>query len=156
MTSIQQKRSVVALVEGTNDDLKVVRLDGDRFIITAQQAIDACSLASSAARFQPQFHDLMDTLYSWIERRKAKISSAFVSIGKEGILFLVVQRKIKADFDLEDELVELDLKIATDNKLDLIPFNTLLVPQVSEEVLQSFLSSGTIVSQVNAEQRQPS
>ena len=96
----------------------------------------------------------MEKLYGWIESRKEIVSSAFISIGQEGILFLVVQKCIKADFALEDQLVELDLEVANDGSFDLIPFNTLLVPLVSDEVLQSFLSSGTIVGHtVNAEQR---
>lgn len=157
MASTQQKRSIVPLVEGTHDDLQVVKLDGDQFILTAQQAIDVCSLASDAVRFQVQFEELLDRLYPWVEQRKARISAAYISVSNEGILFLIVQREIKADFTMEDELVNLDLRIANDGIFDLVPFNTLLVPHVSDEVLQSFLSSGTIVSHpVNAEQEQPS
>jgi hypothetical protein len=155
MTQTQkQKRSVVPLVEGTHDNLKVVRLDGDQFIVTAQQAIDACSLASDAVRFQTQFQDLLDLLYEWVGQRKSRVSSVYISIGQDGIKLLVVQKDTPADFDLEDELVELDLKVANEEAFDLIPFNTLLVPKVGTKVLQSFLSSsGKVMShKLNAEQ----
>ena len=120
MSSTQQTRSVVPLVEGKHDDLKVVKLDGDRFVVTAQQAIDACSLASNAALFQNQFRDLMDTLYSWVDDRKDKISSAFITVSREGILLLIVQKGVKADLLLEDELVQLDLDIANEEALSLL------------------------------------
>ena len=158
MNSTQQKRSVVALVEGSHNDLKVVRLDGDQFVVTAQQAIDACSLAADAVRFQVQFKDLLETVYSWVEERKNKISSAFISVGQDGITLLVVQVGLPADFELENQLVELDLLIADNQQMNLVPFNTLLVPKVGDEVLQSFLSSsGSVIGhQVNAEQGQSS
>ena len=152
MSTTEKKRSIVPLVEGKHDDLQVVRLDGDQFILTAQEAIDACSLASNSARFQVQFEELLDHLYPWVEFRKGLISAAFISVSHEGILFLVVQRDVKSDFQMEDELVELDLEIANSECFDLVPFNTLLVPHVGDEVLQSFLSSGTTVSHsVNAQ-----
>ncbi len=158
MTSAQQKRSVVPLVEGTHDDLKVVRLDGDQFILTAQQAINACSLATDAARFHTQFQELLEMLYGWVEERKARITSAYISIGQDGINLLIVQKELKADFDLENELVDLDLVVANSDAFDLVPFNTLLVPKVNTEVLQSFFSStGKVIGhQVNARQGQPS
>lgn len=154
----QQKRSVVPLVEGRHDDLKVVRLDGDQFVVTAQQAIDACRLAADAMRFRTQFQDLLEVLYSWVEERKKRVSSAYIVASDDGITLLIVQKDVPADFELEDSMVDLDLEVANTSMFDLIPFNTLLVPKVSNEVLQSFLSSsGNIVGhQVNAEQRQSS
>ena len=94
--TLTEKRSLVALVEGKHDNLKVVKLDGDQFILTAQQAVNACSAASDAVLFQAQFRDLLDKLYDWVEARKEKISSAFISTSQEGILLLIVQRGIKA------------------------------------------------------------
>lgn len=144
-------RSIVPLIEGTHDDLQVVRLGGDQFLLTAQQAIDACSLAANAVRFQAQFSDLLDVLYDWVEQRKDRVSAAYISVSHQGLLLLIVQREIKANFDLENELVELDLEIANNDAFDLVAFNTLLVPRVGNDVLKSFLSTGQIVGHgVNA------
>ncbi len=153
MTTTQEnKRSVVPLIEGAHDDVQVVRLGGDRFQVTVQQAIDFLSHASNAVIFQTQFTDLMEMLYGWVDARKQKIASAYVSIGREGLMLLIVQKEVKADDDLEDEMVALDLDVANAEQFDLVPFNTLLVPNVSDEVLQSFLSSGQVIKhQVNAQ-----
>jgi len=146
-------RSVVPLVEGECDDVQVVRLEGDRFIVTAQQAIDCLSLASNAARFQSQFNELLQKLYRWVEERRLRISAAFISISREGITLLIVQRDVAADFVLEEQLVDLDIEVANEGDFDIVPFNTLLVPRVGSDVLKSFLSSGQIIShQVHAEQ----
>ena len=53
---------------------------------------------------------------------------------------------MKADFKLESELVDLDIEVVNQEEFDLIPFNTLLVPRVGNDVLKSFLSSGQIMS----------
>lgn len=145
-------RSVIPLVEGECEDVQVVRLEGDRFIVTAQQAIDCLSLASQAARFQSQFNELLQKLYVWVDERRTRVSAAYISISREGITLLVVQRDVAADFELEEQLVDLDLEVANEGEFDIIPFNTLLVPRVGSDVLKSFLSSGQIIShQVNAE-----
>lgn len=139
-------RSVVSLVEGMNDDVQVVRLEGDRFLLTAQQAIDMLSLASQGVRFQSQFTELLQKLYAWVEQRRARISAAYISVASDGITLLIVQRELKADFELESELVDLDIEVVNQEEFDLIPFNTLLVPRVGNDVLKSFLSSGQIMS----------
>ena len=148
MASVPSKseRSVVSLVEGINDDVQVVRLEGDRFMLTAQQAIDMLSLASQGVRFQSQFTELLQKLYVWVEERRSRISAAYISVANDGITLLIVQREIQADFDLESELVELDIAVVNGDVFDLIPFNTLLVPRVGDDVLKSFLSSGKIMS----------
>lgn len=152
--SNKSERSVIPLIEGEHDGVQVVRLEGDRFILTAQQAINALSLASQAARFQSQFTELLERLYVWVDSRRTKISAAYISISRDGITLLIVQRGVAADFELEDELVDLDISIANEGEFDLVPFNTLLVPRVGTDVLKTFLSSGTIIShQVNAERK---
>jgi len=156
MTTKSSARAIVPLVEGECDEVHVVRIEGDRFFLTAQQAIDALSLASQAVQFQRQFSELLQRLYVWVNDRRQRLSAAYISISVEGLTLLVVQRNLVADFPLEDELVDLDIEVANDEEFNLVPFNTLLIPRVSNDVLKSFLSTGRIWEhQVNAERAEP-
>lgn len=154
--TIQQeskRRSVVPLIEGEHDDVQVIRLDGDRFVTTAQQAIDFLSLAGSAVAFQEQLKELLDRIYQWVDARKQKISAAYIVLGSDGITLVAVQRSVSFDFRFEEELTDLDIEVANNEAFRLIPFNTLLIPKVGDTLLKSFLSSGQIMQhRVNAEQ----
>ncbi len=154
--TIQQeakRRSVVPLIEGEHDDVQVIRLDGDRFVTTAQEAIDFLSLAGRAVEFQRQLKELLDRLYQWVDERKQRIGSAYIVFGGDGVTLVIVQRAVTFDFPFEEELTDLDIVVANEQLFRLIPFNTLLVPKVGEAVLKSFLSSGQIMQHhLNAEQ----
>jgi|GEM_PF-1748797 len=148
-----KRRSVVPLIEGEHDDVQVIRLDGDRFVTTAQQAINFLSLAGRAVAFQEQLKELLDRIYQWVEDRKHKIAAAYIVFGGDGITLVVVQRAVSFDFASEEELTNLDIEVANNEAFQLIPFSTLLVPKVGDTVLKSFLSSGQIMQhRVNAEQ----
>lgn len=147
---------VFPLVEGEHDDIQVVRLTGDRFVLTVETALEVLSLASDGVRFQAQFTELMNRMYSWVDSHRDSISAAYLSVSVEGLTLLVVQRDVPTDHELEEEMVELDIDVVNSGEFDLVPFNTLLVPRVDESVLQSFLSSGQVMGHpVNAEQDQP-
>lgn len=154
--TIQQetkRRSVVPLIEGEHDDVQVIRLDGDRFVTTAQEAINFLSLAGRAVEFQRQLKELLDRLYDWVEERKERIASAYIAFGRDGLTLVIVQRAVAFDFTFEDQLTDLDLEVANEQLFRLIPFSTLLVPKVGDAVLKSFLSSGQIIQhRLNAEQ----
>ena len=155
MTTQQEakRRSVVPLIEGEHDDVQVIRLDGDRFVTTAQEAIDFLSLAGRAVEFQRQLRELLDRLYQWVDERKQLIGSAYIVFGGEGVTLVIVQRAVTFDFAFEEELTDLDIEVANENLFRLIPFSTLLVPKVGDTVLKSFLSSGQIMQhRLNAEQ----
>jgi len=144
---------VVPLIEDEHDDVQVIRLGGDRFVTTAQQAINYLSLAGRAVAFQQQLKELLNRIYQWVDDRKQKIAAAYIVSGGDGITLVVVQRVVSFDFAFEEELTELDIEVANNEAFQLIPFNTLLIPNVGDTVLKSFLSSGQIVQhRVNAEQ----
>lgn len=144
---------MVPLIEDEHDDVQVIRLGGDRFVTTAQQAINYLSLAGRAVAFQQQLKELLNRIYQWVDDRKQKIAAAYIVSGGDGITLVVVQRVVSFDFAFEEELTELDIEVANNEAFQLIPFNTLLIPNVGDTVLKSFLSSGQIVQhRVNAEQ----
>lgn len=148
-----KRRSVVPLIEGEHDDVQVIRLDGDRFVTTAQEAINFLSLAGRAVAFQQQLKELLNRIYQWADDRKQKIAAAYIVFGGDGITVVVVQRGVRFDFAFEEELTDLDIEVANNEAFQLLPFSTLLVPKVSDTVLKSFLSSGQIMQhRVNAEQ----
>lgn len=138
-------RSILPLVEGSHDQINVVREDGDSFLVATQFAIDVLHLASSAAMFTHQFRDLKEELFKWVNDRLDRISSAYLSVGRDGITLLAVQKEVEFDFDLEAEMVELDLRIVNEDRFSCAPFNTLLLPKVDRESAQTFMSANRVM-----------
>jgi len=141
----KKTRSILPLVEGTHEQIHVSREDGDSFLVAAQFAIDVLHLASTAAVFTQQFRDLKEKLFAWVNDRLDRIASAYLSVGTDGITLLVVQKNIEFDFDLETEMVDLDLRIVNDDLFSCAPFNTLLLPKVDRESAQTFLSAERVM-----------
>ena len=139
------------LAERNACGVEVQAAGGDRFRVATQQAIDALQLARQAVDFQQQFEDLLEMLSQWLRDRQDRLSSAVITIGSDGIRLVVVQLEVKADFALEEEMVDLDIDVANDDQFNLIPFSTLLVPRVGDEVLQSFMSSDQNLRHTNAD-----
>ena len=128
------------------DGTVVVTLeDQDRFVITVQEAVAACRGAKEVLEYRRQFVDgLVPTLKKWLEARKKKVRTAYLTVRDGGILFLVVRKDAAYDGDFTDELTSLELLIAHDPSLKLIRVDVLALPDISDEAARSFLSPGRV------------
>lgn len=142
MTTETRPRLKIVLLDGTEEGrVKVLPRDGEEYVVTMQQAVEACGVHGDQLRCADQFKELCATLGQWIQPRIKAIKTAHVTTRGKGILFLVMQREVEFDQELTDELIELDLTIAHDERFDQIEFEVLPVPAVSERSLSAFLAT---------------
>ena len=117
--------------------------DEDRYVLTVQEAIDACRAYAPAdrARVQKSFHSLLNDLGAWVNKRGSAIARAHVTIRDRGFLFLVVTRRSDYNDDFEDELTDLDVRIARDPKYDGVRLSVLAVPNCRASEYETFINS---------------
>lgn len=139
------KRSITLLDESKSGDVCVISLDEDRFVLTVEEAVRACKASDRAYRFSKQFETLLSkTLPDWIRANRSLISSVHLTIRQSDMLLVVVQKKIEMDTELVDSLSDLDIKIASDESLDMIKLNVMSLPLVESEGVSAFLSNGDV------------
>jgi hypothetical protein len=113
----------------------------DRFVVSIQQAISACSNAETTLKYFRQFTEvLVPKLKEWLKARRPKVQRAFLTYRDGGLLLLVVRKQTPLDGEFTDELTKLDVEIANDPNLDLIRLDVLALPNVPDESVKSFLS----------------
>ncbi len=115
----------------------------DRFFLTVGVAIEACKAYGKQQEFLQQFREVQSRLSQWVKQHGSLITDAYLTVQDAALLFLVVMAGAAFDQALEDSLTDLDIAIAQDASLDLIQLNVLALPRASEEVIQSFLVSGS-------------
>ncbi|MEX0716151.1 MAG: hypothetical protein WD066_06175 [Planctomycetaceae bacterium] len=119
----------------------VVADDEDRFVTTAGEAARACKRAADDQEFIAQFRAFLARVHEWCEIHSAAVEKGFVTITDGGLHVLLCLANPNYDFDLEDELVELDLELADD-----FPLCTAEVLQVpKQQALATELSSEALL-----------
>jgi hypothetical protein len=117
----------------------VTTKDGDRFVLTIEEAIAACQTGDRSRQFFDQFRGVMERLTSWLNERPEKIDRAYLRIGRDGLDFTVVLRAKGFDPELEDSLTELDIEIAQNEAFELIKLDITALPYCSENSARSFV-----------------
>jgi len=136
-----------------NDQGKVVvtAQDQDRFVMTIEQAAAACAEGDKAIRFGKQLENvLLPKLGAWLAGHQAAVRKAFLTQREGRLLFLVIQSTAPYDRQLADDLTALDLDVARDASLDLIPLSVMALPAVDDNAAASFMESGPAMVFANA------
>jgi len=117
--------------------------DRDKFCMTVEDAIDACKVydRQKKALFRKQFDMLLDFLGGWSYQRKSKLAKVFLTVRDAGLLFLVVLKRKTYDEDFEEELTQLDLKIANSRDFSEILLSVQSLPLCSQSNYDSFCYS---------------
>jgi hypothetical protein len=95
-----------------------------------------------------QVTDLFPLLNSWLDGHAEKIDRAYLSFRDEGISFIVIQKSMELDRNLDESILDLDIKIAGDDEFNAIRLEVLVLPFCSEEAVRSFIRpTGTMRKQ---------
>lgn len=135
--------SFIFLDESSNQNVIVVSKEEDRFVITAQAAVEACKASDRSIQFSNQFERLMVKLAEWVTERRSQISKAYLTVCQHGTLFVVIQKSASCQDQLVDELTDLDLFVANEEQYSLISMDVLSLPPVNEDAEAAFLVSST-------------
>jgi hypothetical protein len=114
--------------------------DEDRYLLTVEQAIEACGAHNKEKRaiFKRQFENLQAHLGQLTSERKGKVKKVFLTIRDAGLLFLLVTQKKTYDQDFEAELTRLDLEVANSCDFSEIQMSVQALPLCDEDNYYSF------------------
>ena len=138
-TELSHQNVLHLVLKSEHDRILVTPENEDRFCVKVNRLIEAFRIASQRDEFFSQFAILLQKLATWLSEQDGGIEDAFVTLRDGGLSFVVVRSCSKYDEEFDDALSELDLDIANDVDLDLISLNTIALPNVSRESLDSFL-----------------
>jgi hypothetical protein len=120
----------------------VIHAGDDLFLLTVQEAVNACGAWHEMAEFQSQMKELMEYLSKWISARMNSIRDAYFSVKTGGgLLFMVVTKTKKFDAELENELTDLDIQVANAPEYNLLRLSVLAIPDSPPECVESFLTN---------------
>ena len=134
-----QSGTVVLNIDRAEDRVLVRPEDNDLFTLRVKEAIEACKIFENLkSRFKEQLDSLKNRLGVWIEDHPDKIQHAILTLREDTFLFLVVMQQIQFDDDMEDDLSDLILEIASAPEYSAINFDAQVLPHCSEAYYQSF------------------
>jgi hypothetical protein len=117
--------------------------DQDRFMMLVDQVIRACRLYQATAVQINEFeHKLVPQLQGWVSSHAKRLSAAHLTLRDTGLLF-VVSCVEAYDFELEDELTDLDVAIAEQHP-DFV-LDVLQTPKLDEGALAAFVGESSLV-----------
>lgn len=135
------RRDVVQLSIANKDGhVTVTPGDQSRFVIKVENAIRACQAYVDADVMRNRIDLLLSRLGEWITKQPRNLRGAWVTLSDGHLLFLVEREKADYDPEFEGSLVDLELDIANDSDLGVIPITTLALPRVSDEALRTFIN----------------
>lgn len=112
----------------------------DRFMLTAEQAANACQQHQRIGDFKDQLRELLGRLAQWLRDHRDEIDKAFVTVRDGALLFLVVRSDVRYDAGFEDELTDLDMSIAQDEAFDALSVDVMTLPRCNKVAYEAFLS----------------
>lgn len=155
MGSIVENSTISSIqLEWRDDDglITVTPQDQDRFNIKLSRAIDALQQADKEDQFADQFKLLLKVLAAWLKPR-TDIRDAYLTLRDGGLSFVVVKNLPQYDEQYEDELSDLDFRIANDVDLDLIKLDVIGLPAASEESLRVFFDPNFLFTYAKSERK---
>ena len=141
MSTVTTSKSWIQLRMGdpTVAGVTVHREDGDLFSLGKELIARSGQIASRIIQFEQQLEALEQELSIWSSQRAEIVKEVFLVLRGDHFLFLVLLKGQEHDDALEDDLTDLDMKIAQDRDYDLINLSVLALPAFADDVIQSFL-----------------
>lgn len=98
------------------DDGHVVVLDRDRhrFLMTMQQAADACAAGKMQMVWKEEFDNMLRRIHTWAKDRAGIVAAAYLAVVDRQIVFFIVPTSHSMDFALNDEIAQLEVELVQD------------------------------------------
>ncbi len=106
--------STIKLREAHDGDRPVLvhPANNDIFVMTGQQAIRACQLGISIQVWVEEFTSMTDFARRWCQERADRVLACYVAPRSNRVVLHVIPASDAFDFDLAEQLVELQTQIA--------------------------------------------
>lgn len=117
--------------------------DEERFFTTSQEAAEALRHRDKIAQFQKEIMAILQHLRKWMYSHATVVDKCYFGFRSGRQVIFVVPKSAKFDFDLSDELTQLDLDLAA--KFNLSRCEIMQVPGNSPETLSMFIDPGEVI-----------
>ena len=112
--SIATAQTPIQLNWDSHGDVVVLARDRERFLLTMQQAAEACARGRQQLVWKEEFDQLLKRVHGWAADRGAMVSSVYVGFLEGQVTFFVVPRGERMDFALSDEIATLEIELYQD------------------------------------------
>lgn len=119
------------LVESDNED---------RFMMTMREAAYACKQAQDKQEWQDDFKKFLHEVHQWCEAHAGKVEAGYVGVGDGSLNVFVCTKSADYDFDIDDELTELDIDLVKNH-----PWLVAEVLQIPEQTREDQILSDTAI-----------
>lgn len=92
----------------------VVGKDRHRFLMTIQQAAEACARAHEQLVFADEFRRILAVVHRWLRDHAGAVDSAFFAVVDRQMTIFIVPRRATMDFALSDEIARLEIDLYHD------------------------------------------
>jgi len=125
--------------ESPNDEVLLETDNDDRFFMKIHEITEACSLYSNKVVRSGPVKFLLKTLLKWLRVQRG-IDKAFVTYRDLKLRLIVIKKNAHLDEHLLDSLADLDIMIANDPDLAMLPFDSIALPCVEDQEIATFLN----------------
>ncbi len=132
------------IIKGQKGPVQILSADGqvtivpdneDRFIMTAQSAVQACQSQEKLKRAVQAFKtEFIAPLFEWVENNKAAVSKIFIPVPSQCIEVYVIGASPSYDFELGKQLSRLEMKLHEEGW----NVSVLQIPQADLEELSTY------------------
>lgn len=112
MAATSLQHGPVQINWGDSGRVMVMDRDKHRFLMTSQQAADACAAGMKQLVWQEEFDRLMLHVHAWSKARQA--AATYLAVVDRQIVIFVVPRGRTMDFQLSDEIAALEVSLHHD------------------------------------------
>ena len=112
--------------------------DEDRFVRSCQWVVETSKLGISREVWLRELHQLMAYVANWAEGHASRVKSCFAARRDDQLAIYVIPVANHFDFDLTEELTNLDFELA--EKYQLVPCDVIQIPKGSASDLNEAVS----------------
>jgi hypothetical protein len=137
VTTTDRTKGQIIRISHTDGKVVVEPEDEDRFVMTAQSAVQACQESHHREEAIRTFkEEFLNPLYEWCLGHSGKVKACYIAVPVSYIQVFVVGTSQRYDFGLSRELSALELKLADAGWR----VSVLQLPAASAEDLQTYFS----------------
>jgi hypothetical protein len=151
MAKAQEKQVPISIDETADGSRPVVLRpeNNDVFVSTGKQVIAACSLGISLDLWLNEMASMVRFVSEWTEKHQDSVAACFVEPRPRCTMLFFVPKSSHFDFDLADELVQLNAQVVKDFNVGMVETH-----QIPRDELDRFLNP-EMSKQIYGEQQQP-
>jgi hypothetical protein len=136
MAQSQGKKPAISIDEATDGSRQVILRpeNNDVFIRTGKQVIAGCNLGISVDLWLDELHSLIAFVSDWTKNHSTTVEACFIEPRPRCVMLVFVPISKSFNFELADELVELNAKLIKDFNVGMVEIH-----QIPQDELGHFL-----------------